>query len=189
MLISLRCPQCQGDLSVEEGKSSYFCPYCGTKVIMRSGSNDIQDADTMFDRWVEAIRIGGDVDMAAKAFRTHHFDDPRIKVINTIEKEGYFSTHKNLDDCISMAEALYDLFHGSFGGRALTEGERFLLACYKFLYAKEKSAIERDVHNGMYLFFPDDDNKLTFGASRLSHLAVMEIRLLSLPDELLDIFI
>lgn len=36
-LITLRCPSCNADLQVEEGRESYFCPYCGAIVIFDNG--------------------------------------------------------------------------------------------------------------------------------------------------------
>lgn len=33
-LVSLKCPECKADLSVEPGRKQCFCQYCGTKIII-----------------------------------------------------------------------------------------------------------------------------------------------------------
>lgn len=33
-LISMKCPECKANLSVEEGRKYYFCQYCGTKIML-----------------------------------------------------------------------------------------------------------------------------------------------------------
>lgn len=35
-LITVKCPKCDADLSLEGGRDSYFCLYCGTKLIMNN---------------------------------------------------------------------------------------------------------------------------------------------------------
>ncbi len=35
-LIAVRCPECNADLSVEEGRPFAFCTYCGTKVMIHN---------------------------------------------------------------------------------------------------------------------------------------------------------
>lgn len=33
-LISMKCPECKANLSVEEGRKYCFCQYCGTKIML-----------------------------------------------------------------------------------------------------------------------------------------------------------
>lgn len=33
-LVSLKCPECKADLSVEPGRKQCFCQYCGTKIMI-----------------------------------------------------------------------------------------------------------------------------------------------------------
>ena len=33
-LIQLKCPSCEADLELKEGRNQYFCPYCGSKVFL-----------------------------------------------------------------------------------------------------------------------------------------------------------
>lgn len=40
-LISVKCPQCGADLSVENGREFSFCSYCGTKVMMSNENEHI----------------------------------------------------------------------------------------------------------------------------------------------------
>ena len=36
-LISLKCPECDANLSIEEGRTQCFCQYCGTKILLDDG--------------------------------------------------------------------------------------------------------------------------------------------------------
>lgn len=36
-LVSLKCPECKADLSVEPGRKQCFCQYCGTKIMIDNG--------------------------------------------------------------------------------------------------------------------------------------------------------
>lgn len=37
-VISLKCPECNASLSIEEGRTQCFCQYCGTKILLDDGS-------------------------------------------------------------------------------------------------------------------------------------------------------
>ena len=37
-VISLKCPECNANLSVENNRKQCFCQYCGTKIIIDDGS-------------------------------------------------------------------------------------------------------------------------------------------------------
>lgn len=37
-LISLKCPKCNANLSIEENRKRCFCSYCGTQIIIDDGS-------------------------------------------------------------------------------------------------------------------------------------------------------
>ncbi len=37
-MISLKCPECGADISVEEGHKQCFCQYCGAKIILDDGN-------------------------------------------------------------------------------------------------------------------------------------------------------
>ncbi len=39
--ISVKCPQCSADLSIESGRQQAFCTYCGTKVIINNENEHI----------------------------------------------------------------------------------------------------------------------------------------------------
>lgn len=38
-MISLNCPNCNGELEVEDGLDTFFCKYCGSKIVL-SGQSD-----------------------------------------------------------------------------------------------------------------------------------------------------
>lgn len=40
-IISVRCPSCGASLNLEEGRSRYFCQYCGTPIAIDDGSINI----------------------------------------------------------------------------------------------------------------------------------------------------
>lgn len=37
-IISLKCPECGADISIEEGHKQCFCQYCGAKIILDDGN-------------------------------------------------------------------------------------------------------------------------------------------------------
>ena len=37
-MISLKCPECGADISIEEGHKQCFCQYCGAKIMIDDGS-------------------------------------------------------------------------------------------------------------------------------------------------------
>lgn len=39
--LSIRCPECGANLSIEEGRQQFFCTYCGAKVMMTNDSEKI----------------------------------------------------------------------------------------------------------------------------------------------------
>lgn len=39
-IISLKCPECDATLDVEEGKKFYFCNYCGSKILIDDGNTN-----------------------------------------------------------------------------------------------------------------------------------------------------
>ena len=39
--VSVKCPECGASLPIEEGRSSIFCSYCGTKVIVTNENEHI----------------------------------------------------------------------------------------------------------------------------------------------------
>ena len=41
--ISLKCPDCDAGLDVEEGRDSYFCPYCGRKIVLYDTNKTVQE--------------------------------------------------------------------------------------------------------------------------------------------------
>lgn len=39
--ISVKCPDCSADLSIEEGRNMAFCTYCGAKVLINNENEHI----------------------------------------------------------------------------------------------------------------------------------------------------
>lgn len=37
-MVSVKCPECNASLSIEEERKQCFCQYCGTKIIVDDGS-------------------------------------------------------------------------------------------------------------------------------------------------------
>ena len=40
-LFTMRCPNCNADLEVENGIDSFFCKYCGTKILVTGQSKEV----------------------------------------------------------------------------------------------------------------------------------------------------
>ena len=38
-LLQMKCPNCNADLQIDDGIESFFCQYCGTKIILEGQSN------------------------------------------------------------------------------------------------------------------------------------------------------
>ena len=39
--LSIKCPECMSNLSIEEGRGSAFCTYCGTKIMISNDNEHI----------------------------------------------------------------------------------------------------------------------------------------------------
>lgn len=102
MLVSLKCPECNGNLSVENDREIYFCPYCGAKVVQEHTSNiinnyygDAINPDVLFERWVNTWANGGDVCRAEKAYRDACYDDYRYEIVDMFSFQNVFDVKKN----------------------------------------------------------------------------------------------
>lgn len=42
-IISLKCPECGADISIEEGHKQCFCQYCGAKIILDDGKTEEEE--------------------------------------------------------------------------------------------------------------------------------------------------
>jgi hypothetical protein len=45
-LIQMKCPNCHGDLEIEDDLDTFFCKYCGTKLYLDGQSKEVIDAKT-----------------------------------------------------------------------------------------------------------------------------------------------
>lgn len=43
-LVQMKCPNCGADLDVEDGIDSFFCKYCGTKIVLEGQSDAVVKA-------------------------------------------------------------------------------------------------------------------------------------------------
>ena len=46
-MIQLKCPNCGADLEVEDSLDSFFCKYCGTKILLDGQSSTAYTAKTV----------------------------------------------------------------------------------------------------------------------------------------------
>lgn len=61
-IISLKCPECNANISIEKDRKYCFCQYCGTKIIIDDGSTvhtyrKIDDARIKEAEVKEAVRL------------------------------------------------------------------------------------------------------------------------------------
>lgn len=42
--IQMKCPNCNADLEVDEGIDSFYCKYCGTKILVEGQSKHVVNA-------------------------------------------------------------------------------------------------------------------------------------------------
>ena len=55
-----KCQSCGGEMDLKDDQNILFCPYCGSKEILRNVinienynvSSNVLDADTMFENWL-----------------------------------------------------------------------------------------------------------------------------------------
>lgn len=83
-MISLKCPQCNDSLNVEEGRKNYFCPYCGTKVEYKLDSAPAgESAEQCFERWVSCLCDDGNVNEEVSAhFLETYAGNPLAQVVS-----------------------------------------------------------------------------------------------------------
>ena len=91
--IAVKCPQCEADLSIEEGRPFAFCTYCGTKVI-------IKDENEHIYRNIDEARI-------------KESETERIVRLRELELEEKEKTHERKTKMISYGIALAFVLIGS----------------------------------------------------------------------------
>ncbi len=91
--IAVKCPQCEADLSIEEGRPFAFCTYCGTKVI-------IKDENEHIYRNIDEARI-------------KESETERIVRLRELELEEKEKTHERKTKMIAYGIALTFVLVGS----------------------------------------------------------------------------
>ena len=91
--IAVKCPQCEADLSIEEGRPFAFCTYCGTKVI-------IKDENEHIYRNIDEARI-------------KESETERIVRLRELELEEKEKTHERKTKMIAYGIALAFVLIGS----------------------------------------------------------------------------
>ena len=80
-----KCQSCGGEMDLKDDQNILFCPYCGSKEIIRNVinienynvSSNVLDADTMFENWLitRTERLEQD-------FKYYYASDPRIRLLD-----------------------------------------------------------------------------------------------------------
>ena len=91
--IAVKCPQCEADLSIEEGRPFAFCTYCGTKVM-------IKDENEHIYRNIDEARI-------------KESETERIVRLRELELEEKEKTHERKTKMIAYGIALAFVLIGS----------------------------------------------------------------------------
>ena len=91
--IAVKCPQCEADLSIEEGRPFAFCTYCGTKVMVKDENEHIY-------RNIDEARI-------------KESETERIVRLRELELEEKEKTHERKTKMISYGIALAFVLIGS----------------------------------------------------------------------------
>lgn len=111
-LISLRCPNCNGDIRVDDNLDYGFCMYCGSKILIKTTINvemDGIDSKKNLVRRAEAFMMRGNYSEAQKIYEKMISEHPEslegdlgvllAKIENTIsEIKVYNNTQKSFDD-------------------------------------------------------------------------------------------
>lgn len=84
-IISLKCPKCGANLSLEEGRSQYFCSYCGTKFIVDDGIERKEEvyhininANTVYKDEAKVIKATNEGDLARRKYDDEVAEKNRI---------------------------------------------------------------------------------------------------------------
>ena len=86
-MISLKCPECGANLTIENGRSQCFCQYCGTQILL-DDEKKIYEYRTIDEARIkeaeswETIRLR-ELDIREKEMRTR-FGTGRIKIVVSI---------------------------------------------------------------------------------------------------------
>lgn len=56
-MIALNCPSCNGELEVEDGLDTFFCKYCGSKIILDGQSDAAYRAKTIIKKMEHSERM------------------------------------------------------------------------------------------------------------------------------------
>lgn len=59
-LVSLKCPECKADLSVEPGCKQCFCQYCGTKIII-DNEEQVQTFKTVDEARIREAELDNEI--------------------------------------------------------------------------------------------------------------------------------
>lgn len=106
-MIDLKCPDCEANLSFEDGnRKMYFCQYCGAKIVLQDtynvtnnvtnnsyqgGAGIVYSADELFSRWVQDVSKGIPSDIP-KLLKQHYVLDSRTQIVDTFYRIQSFST-------------------------------------------------------------------------------------------------
>lgn len=86
-IISLKCPECDAPITIEEGHKQCYCKYCGAKILLDDGSTTYTYRNVDAARIREA-EINGKIRLKELEIeqeeRKHKRKNNRIKVIVTI---------------------------------------------------------------------------------------------------------
>lgn len=59
-LVSLKCPECKANLSVEPGRKQCFCQYCGTKIII-DNEEQVQTFKTVDEARIREAELDNEI--------------------------------------------------------------------------------------------------------------------------------
>ena len=74
-LYSLKCPHCGGNLEIEEDLDSFFCKYCGAKIIMdRLSKSEMRVREMEHDEIMSEHQMRVEIEEAKKARSSNRSD-------------------------------------------------------------------------------------------------------------------
>ncbi len=84
MLFKMTCPQCNGQMDMDDARSFMFCPYCGTKVANLSQKIEIDQQVNVSG----TVMYKTDFSNQPNLYVSYTASDPSVRMLITIQSVG-----------------------------------------------------------------------------------------------------
>ena len=107
-ILAMKCPECHGDIELDDKKEFGFCMYCGTKIMVENKNKLVIDHSEEESKWIElaenAMKSGYRVDAYRYAFKVIELNPENTKA--WIIRSKTTTDAKEYNFCIDQIERL-----------------------------------------------------------------------------------